>query len=109
MYKVGLVGLGNIAAGYSGTEDAAPYTHAGGINHSRKVVLAAVADISAEARQKFRTKWGKCFPQTAYCGEFQEMLAAGGLDIITICTRGPHQRSRETFNVPVRPVIRLGS
>ncbi len=66
MYKVGIVGLGNIAAGYSGPEDAAPYTHAGGINHSRKVELAAVADISEDAREKFRAKWGNCFPNTKY-------------------------------------------
>ena len=90
MYRVGIVGLGNIAAGYSGPQDAAPYTHAGGINHSSKVELAAVADISEDAREKFRAKWGKCFPNTRYYKDFQEMLTAGGLDIVTVCTRGPH-------------------
>lgn len=93
MYKVGLVGLGNIAAGYSGPEDTAPYTHAGGINHSDKVELVAVADISEEAREKFRAKWGKCFPRTKYYPSFKEMLNAGELDIVTICTRGPHHHA----------------
>lgn len=93
MYRVGIVGLGNIAAGYSGPEDVAPYTHAGGINHSSQVELAAVADFSEDAREKFRAKWGKCFPNTVYYNEFQEMLAAGGLDIIAICIRGPHHHT----------------
>jgi predicted dehydrogenase len=93
MLKVGVVGLGNIAAGYSGPEDAAPYTHAGGINHSSKVQLAAVADLSKDAREEFRAKWGGCFPNTGYYHSFEDMLAAGGLDIVTICIRGPHHHA----------------
>lgn len=90
MYKVGIIGLGQIAAGYSAPEDAAPYTHAGGINHSDKVELVAAADLSEESRENFRTKWGKCFPNTKYYKSSQEMLTSGPLDIIAICTRGPH-------------------
>lgn len=90
MYRVGIVGLGNIAGGYNRPEDPAPYTHAGGINHSNRVELAAVADISEGAREAFRATWGGCFPGTKYYGSFEEMLDAGGLDIIAICTRGPH-------------------
>ena len=90
MYKVGLVGLGNIAAGYSGPEDAVPYTHVGGINHSTKVELAAVADISEDAREKFRVKWGKCFPDTRYYASYSDMFDAEDLDISAVCTRGPH-------------------
>ena len=90
MYKVGIIGLGNIAAGYSGPEDAAPYTHAGGINHSNKVELTAVADLSEETRENFRAKWGECFPETHYYNSSQEMLTSEMLDIIAICTRGPH-------------------
>lgn len=93
MLKVGIVGLGNIAAGYSDPGDAAPYTHAGGIDHSSRTELAAVADISEDARDKFRAKWGKCFPSTRYYNSSKEMLAAGGLDVVTICTRGPHHHA----------------
>lgn len=89
MYKVGLIGLGMIATGYSGPEDAAPYTHVGGINHSNKVELAAVADISAEAQARFRSKWGHCFPTTAFYNSAAAMFAAEKLDIVAICTPGP--------------------
>ena len=90
MIKVGIVGLGNIAAGYSGPDDVAPYTHAGGINHSSKVELAAVADISTDAQEAFRAKWGKCFGATNYYSSLEQMLDAERLDIVTICIRGPH-------------------
>lgn len=90
MYKVGIVGLGYIAAGHGNPDDPAPFVHVGGINRSDRIELTAVADIAADARDKFRAKWGKCFPNTKCYGSFKEMLAAGGLDIITICTRGPH-------------------
>ena len=103
MYKVGIVGLGSIAAGYGEPEDPAPYTHAGGINHSDRVELAAVADISAEARDKFRAKWGKCFPNTKYYNSYKAMLAAGGLDIVTICTRGPHHHAAVLDAINVSP------
>ena len=90
MYRVGIMGLGQIAAGYSGPEDEIPYTHAGGINHSSAVELAAVADISKDARDKFRAKWGRCFPNTEYYDSAKGMLDAGGIDIVAVCIRGPH-------------------
>lgn len=89
MYKVGLIGLGRIAAGYSGPDDPLPYTHAGGISRSRKVELAAVADLAPEAREAFRARWGRCFPDLAFYPGAGEMLAAGGLDIVAVCTPGP--------------------
>lgn len=93
MYRVGIVGLGHIASGYSGPEDAAPYTHAGGINHSDAVELAAVADISKDAREAFRAKWGACFGGAEYHDSSSSMLAGAKLDIVTICTRGPHHHA----------------
>lgn len=93
MHKVGIVGLGRIAAGYSKPDELAPYTHVGGIQHSKKVALAAVADISAEALAAFRSKWGKCFSATKYYGSLKDMLDAEKLDILTVCTRGPHHHA----------------
>ena len=90
MYKVGIIGLGKIAAGYGKPEDAAPYCHVGGIRFSQKVALAAVADLSAAAREAFRQKWGPYFPHTRYYESGQAMLAAERLDIVAVCVRGPY-------------------
>ncbi|MBT5533759.1 hypothetical protein HOK31_11915, partial [Candidatus Poribacteria bacterium] len=46
MYRVGVIGLGAIAARYSNPEDAHPYCHVGGIRHSDTTRLVAVADMS---------------------------------------------------------------
>lgn len=102
MHKVGMVGLGRIAAGYSEPGDVAPYTHAGGIHHSCTVELAAVADVSAEARDQFKAKWGECFPGTTYYSSLEEMLAAG-LDIVAICTRGPHHHAAALAAIQASP------
>ena len=46
-YRVGLIGLGQIAAGYGSPGEAAPYCHAGGLAQSDKVQLVAAADAKA--------------------------------------------------------------
>ena len=93
MYKVGIVGLGDISSKYGTPEDEAPYSHAGGINHSDKVALAAVADISEEARETFRVKWGPYSPDTSCYTSLQDMLGAEDLDIVSVCVRGPHHHA----------------
>jgi predicted dehydrogenase len=90
MYKVGVVGLGHIAHSYSKPEEKAPYSHIGGIRYSGKVELAAVADVSEAAREKFREIWGAYFPNVRYYDGFAAMVADGVPDIIAVCVRGPH-------------------
>ena len=90
MYTVGIIGLGHVAAMYSDPDDPAPYCHVGGIRRSGKVRLAAVADISKDAREAFRQRWGGCFPKLKYYENFRAMWDAGGLDIVGVCVRGPH-------------------
>ena len=90
MHNVGVVGLGHIAAMYSKPEEKAPYSHVGGIRHSRKVGLAAVADVSEAARGAFRERWGPCFPDLKYYGSFAAMWEAAPLDVVAVCVRGPH-------------------
>ena len=91
MYRVGVIGLGPIAAMYGKPEDEAPYCHVGGIRHSQRVELAAVADLSAEVQNRFRERWGGVFPDTLpYYDSAAAMLAAEPLDIVAVCVRGPH-------------------
>lgn len=90
MIEVGIIGLGKIASGYGSVDDPAPYTHAGGILHSEKVSLVAVADFSEEARGQFKEKWGRYFPETRAHDSLEGFLEGGVPDIVSICIRGPH-------------------
>ena len=91
MYNVGVIGLGSIAAGYSGPQDARPYTHVGGIRQSGRVHLAAAADLSETVREAFRLKWGSAFPDDLrYYDSDEAMLSAEDLDIVAVCVRGPY-------------------
>lgn len=103
MYNVGIIGLGSIAMGYGTPEDENPYTHVGGINKSDKVSLAAVADISEEAHQKFNEKWGKYFPETNHYKSIDEMMCSGKPDIVSVCVRGPHHYEVMTEVIEAKP------
>ncbi|MCX5660192.1 MAG: Gfo/Idh/MocA family oxidoreductase [Planctomycetota bacterium] len=89
MHQVGVIGLGAIAAMYGKPEEPAPYCHVGGIRHSKRVRLAAVADIAEPVRERFRERWGAAFPGLAYHNGIAEMLAAHKLDVVAVCVRGP--------------------
>lgn len=91
MYRVGIIGLGKIAASYGKPEQAAPYCHVGGIRHSRRVTLAAVADMSEPATAAFKETWESSLDAPpAYYTDSQAMLAKEQLDIVAVCVRGPH-------------------
>ena len=92
MYKVGIIGLGNIAARYSKPSDAHPYCHTGGIRLCDSTELVAVADMSAERREEFKQVWGVAFPPDSikYYETDVEMLEKEQLDIVAVCVRGPH-------------------
>ena len=89
MYQVGVIGLGNIAAAYSTPADEFPYCHVGGIRHSSKVELMAVADLVEPPRENFRKKWGQVFPDVSYYDSSTAMLVAERFDIVAVCVRGP--------------------
>lgn len=89
MYRVGVIGLGSIAERYGRPQDRTSYCHVGGILHSERVELAAVADLDEQRRANFRKKWGDRFPGTKYYAGHHEMLAEEALDIVAVCVRGP--------------------
>jgi predicted dehydrogenase len=89
MYNVGIIGLGSIAEGYGKPDDPYAYCHTGGILHSDRVRLAAVADLDEERRTRFLNKWGEAFPDVAYYNGATPMLDEQNLDIVAVCVRGP--------------------
>jgi len=90
MHKVGVIGLGSIAHNYGKPEDSNSYCHVGGILYSKRVELAAVADLLPDKREKFREKWGAAFPNVHYYDSAGAMMAGEELDIVAVCSRGPH-------------------
>ncbi len=92
MYKVGIVGLGSIAARYAKPEDQYPYCHTGGIRLCDSTELVAVADLSEERCAEFEQTWGPAFPPNSirYYGTGVEMMEKESLDIVAVCVRGPH-------------------
>jgi len=93
MHRVGIIGLGHIASGGSKPGDPYPYTHVGGIRLSKKVELAAVADLSPKARDAFRDTWAAHFPGVTSYESGDAMLESEALDIVGICVRGPHHHA----------------
>lgn len=92
MYRVGIIGLGSIAARYSNPDDAYPYCHTGGIRHCETTELVAVADMSKERQSEFQQTWGPGFPDGSinYYDSDIQMLESEELDIVAVCVRGPH-------------------
>ncbi len=92
MYRVGIIGLGNIASRYSTPADAHPYCHAGGIRLCETTELVAVADMSEDRRTEFREVWGPAFPEGSinYYETGVQLLESEDLDIIAVCVRGPY-------------------
>ena len=92
MYKVGIIGLGNIASRYSTPADAYPYCHTGGIRLCETTTLVAVADMSEERRAEFQKVWGPAFPADSinYYETDTALLENEDLDIVAVCVRGPH-------------------
>ena len=62
MYRVGIIGLGSIAARYSNPSEPYPYCHTGGIRFCDNTQLVAAADMSEERREEFKQTWGPAFP-----------------------------------------------
>ena len=92
MYRIGIIGLGSIAARYSTPDDAYPYCHAGGIRFCETTELVAVADMSTERQADFKRTWGPGFPDNSinYYETDAQMLESEKLDIVAVCVRGPH-------------------
>ena len=85
MYKIGIVGLGNIAYKYATPDQPYPYCHAGGARQSERVEVVAAADPDAERREDFNGMYG---PVRLY-ESADQMYANEALDIVAVCVRGP--------------------
>ena len=92
MYRVGIIGLGSIAARYSNPSDPHPYCHTGGIRQCETTNLVAVADLSEDRKTEFKETWEPSFPDRSinYYDTDIEMLENEDLDIIAVCVRGPY-------------------
>lgn len=92
MYRVGVIGLGSIAARYAKPEDDHPYCHVGGIRQCESTELVAVADLAEDRRNEFAETWGPAFPEDSirYYGASREMLEQEELDVVAVCVRGPY-------------------
>lgn len=92
-HRVGVIGLGKIAAGgmtaYGSPDDPAAYNHCAGIFRSAGVELAAGADMMEEARARFRENWTPYVGQVPLYGSDVELLEKESLDVVAICVRGP--------------------
>ncbi len=98
MQTVGIIGLGHIASSYGGA-----YTHVGGIAESNQVVLAAVADPAQAAHDTFMEQWGETFPDTKHYSSYAEMFDGEDLDIVAVCTRGPHHYTAMMDTIKAAP------
>jgi predicted dehydrogenase len=67
-----------------------PYCHVGGIRLSSKVKLAAAAEMSESAQERFRGVWGEAFPDLHYYDSSKAMFEQEQLDIVAVCVRGPY-------------------
>ncbi|RYX83820.1 Gfo/Idh/MocA family oxidoreductase [bacterium] len=94
MPNVALIGLGAIASGYGSPEEEAPYCHVGGLLRSHRLNLHSVADMSAEAREGFASKWGEAVADVRIYDSATELLESvthdEPLEIVGICVRGPY-------------------
>ncbi len=106
-YSVGIIGLGRIASTYGKPQNPFSYCHAGGILQSDRVVLAAVADLSEQRREAFRTLWGEALGGFAEFSTFADMWRERPVDIVSICVRGPehYELAREVIEAGPRHIF----
>ena len=83
IYTVGVIGCGRIASLLEQeTHRGNPNTHAGCYDVCDRTRIVAAADKSDERRQAFGARWDVPKLYT----DWQEMLDAGNLDIVSVCT-----------------------
>ncbi len=86
VYKVGIIGCGQIASIFEDDEwREHPCTHAGAYNAVKKTRIVASADISEERLKRFSDKWGG----ETY-KDYNEMLKNEDLDIVSVTANTPH-------------------
>ena len=91
-FRVGFIGAGRPQNTEGATGFGMAYQHADGYVRTGQCELVAVSDLSAENAQAFADKYG--IPHTY--GDYPAMLAAGNLDIVSICT-WPHLHAAMTI------------
>ena len=103
MIRVGLIGLGKIAALYSSPDDPHPYCHAGGIRQCAKTELACAADPDDARREGFSKTWGvPCVYSSA-----EQMLAKEAPDVVAVCVKGPwhHEHAVKAIDAGAKVVF----
>ncbi|MDP6041248.1 MAG: Gfo/Idh/MocA family oxidoreductase [Candidatus Latescibacteria bacterium] len=85
LYTVGLIGCGRIASLLEQeTRRENPNTHAGCYDYCDRTRIVAAADRSDERRQAFGVRWD--VSGSGLYANWQEMLDAKDLDIVSVCT-----------------------
>ncbi|MBM3934287.1 MAG: Gfo/Idh/MocA family oxidoreductase [SAR202 cluster bacterium] len=91
-YRVGIVGLGNIAVRTADKPAQPPLrdpvlmSHVASISYLPNMELVAVCDVVPEMVERFRTLWSARWPNTRRYTDYREMLAKEKLDILTVAT-----------------------
>ncbi len=84
-YRVGIIGVGRRRRLDGQMRYGIAYSHAQGYDKSERCEIVACADIAQENADTFAEK----YPGTKTYLDYQEMLAAEDLDIVSVCT-WPH-------------------
>jgi predicted dehydrogenase len=89
MLRAGVIGLGRMGSTYddevtTGGSVFLPYAHTPSYVAAPRVTLVAGADPHAEQRAIYGERWGIETPHLY--ADYQEMLAAEALDIVSVCT-----------------------
>jgi predicted dehydrogenase len=86
-YRVGIIGTGRIASTIqdeitiSPFSFLLPYSHAGAYEAHPATTIVAAADLNAERREAFGQRWSV----DRLYADYQQMLSAEGLDIVSVC------------------------
>ncbi|CAN5612804.1 hypothetical protein BH23CHL5_BH23CHL5_28090 [soil metagenome] len=92
VHRFGIVGLSWITSepAPAGTHPvlglATPHTHLSGIVNLPDATVVAGCDISESARDLFLERWSGTWPEARVFHDFQEMLDAGGIDVVCVAT-----------------------
>ncbi len=91
MYRVGIVGLGEIAAARPDKAEGPlhkpmPGSHAASFAALPQTEVVGICELKPELMDQFVAQWGDTWPKVRRYSDFREMLAKERLDILTVAT-----------------------
>ncbi|MBA2919756.1 gfo/Idh/MocA family oxidoreductase [Sphingomonas sp. MAH-20] len=104
MYRVLIIGCGDIAGGFDARRSAAspPLTHAGAFARDPRFQISACVDPAPDRRAAFRKRWN--VPASA--SDLGTLLAkAGDYDVISICSPTPLHEEHFTAALALKPQL----